>query len=388
MLPHETELLSQLRSREVWLDWGGEERVKKLLSQEILKSKDAKLILRALSSWHRNGNERQVSREDLTRIATNLSGRDEVRPAIERLGEPFGKDTARECIWGVLSRIYITSAHERLVHAASNGGASPQALTEVIRAWESLAGASSTSLGERGPRSVRDRDRGEPQTTHQRLPTLLHSKLDEAIGGGLRRGELGLFVAPTNHGKTTTMLRTGVGLAQRGHRVLYISFEIYRDQIIDRVRTLCGKKLPATLYAEDYPSDEMTAGDVCRVADGVKDLDCLIVDHLDLMAHDQLDLVNAHGLAIRELRKYARKRNLVVWVPAQADDPTIGQMWLRPDQTYGSRQKRHASDLALGSLYLPHRKMQTFHLWKTRHTHMGLTYSLLADMVEMKFKEM
>ena len=385
MLPHEQEILSQLKNRDTWMEMGGGKRIGTLL-REVFKSKDAKLVLKALSSWHEKEGKK-LTKVGLIRVARSLSSspEGEVRKAVEVLGEPFSKELGHEVIWGIVSRIVITNAHERLYQHATNGGASPAHLKETVASWESLTGISDTG-SRRTPRTVVETESKLPDSQCQRMPIGIHAGLDRAIGGGLRRKELGLFVAPTNHGKTTTMLRIAVSLAKRRHRVLYLSFEIYRDQIIDRVRQLCGKRtLPKTFYAEDYPSDELTADDVTGIADQIDNLDCLIVDHLDLLAHDQFDLVNAHGLAIRKLRKYARSRGLVVWVPCQADDPSVGQTWLLPEQTYGSRQKRHAADLCIGSLYLPIRNLQTFKIWKSRHSKMGDTFSSKADMVKMKF---
>ena len=281
----------------------------------------------------------------------------------------------------------LVERHTALLHAAENGGVSPEDFDSTLKDWQTLSGFQANGASA-VPRSAAQAggsvsDSGDGV----RLATGIHSGLDRALGGGLRRKELGLLIAPTNHGKTTTLLRTAGHLAEEERTVLYLSFEIYRDQVIERLKQLMGKRLPKALYVEDYPSDEMSVDDVMRVADQVKSLDCLVVDHIDLLRHNDMDLINAHGQAVRRLRGYARKRSCVVWTAAQADDPDPGQLFLLPGQTYGSRQKRHAADIALGSLFIASRRLQTFLLWKTRHTHMGLRFALDADMVGMKFKE-
>jgi len=324
----------------------------------------------------------------LSRIASPL-GEDIqlIRRQVEELSEPFEQDLGAQVIWRILAKFTILNHHERLLQAAKNGGVDYEQLArnaqELDRLRSCLSGAHFG--GERSsPRPLFDLV-PRPDEPGDRLPTYLHTRLDEALGGGLRRKEVGLLVAPSNHGKTANLLRMATMSAQKGLKVFYMSFEIYLEQIRERVEKL-AKKIPKTLIAEEYDADSLTANQVVQIAEKVKP-DLLLIDYLDLLRFDALDLVQAQGLALRTLRNFCRRNEAVVWTAAQADEPYDEQIYLQRSQLYGSRQKIHATDVAIGLLYLPRRQVETFTFWKTRHARMGMQFSQQADFVSLKFKE-
>jgi len=171
-------------------------------------------------------------------------------------------------------------------------------------------------------------------------------------------------------------------------RVVYLSFEIYVPQIVERIAQLSGKKLPSNIFIQDYESGVLTVEDVAAAAREVRPFDCLIVDHVELLdLEGGLDEVHAVGRAVQKLRNLARKENAILWTASQGDEPAIGATFLERADLYGSRKKLHAADIAIGMLFNPRRNMLTYNLWKTRHTQMGLKFASTADMVALKFQD-
>lgn len=57
---------------------------------------------------------------------------------------------------------------------------------------------------------------------------------DAAIRGGFRAGELVIFLAPTNRGKTATLVNIGRGMVSAGYSVAHISLEMNYESMVDR----------------------------------------------------------------------------------------------------------------------------------------------------------
>lgn len=405
MLTFEQELLSQLRRRSVWqrVHPGGEapngkngnHRSRSLsvssMVESVLKTTEAKQTYRGMKLFFAEpGGNAVLEKTVLTRLALPFAEDAALlRKQIGNLTEPLEEGLGTALVLEILGKFLILAQHEGLLQTTKNGGPKLAQLEHNARDWDRLRGILTGQTGDaaEAPRSLIPLADYAPRPDEpgDRLPTHLHSELDRSLGGGLRRKEVCLLVAPSNHGKTASLLRTATLSAQKGLRVFYMSFEIYLEQIHARVKAIT-KKIPKSLIAEEYDSDSMTAEQVAKAAQKVKP-DVLLVDYLDLLRFDAQDLVQAQGSALRQLRNFARKSEAVVWTAAQADEPMEEQIYLKRDQLYGSRQKMHATDVAIGALYLPRRQVQTFVFWKTRHARMGLTFMHSADFVTMQFKE-
>lgn len=64
------------------------------------------------------------------------------------------------------------------------------------------------------------------------------TQVDKAFGGGMKRGELAVFMGPSNRGKTQVLINMGRGFLIDGHNVLHLSLEMSED-IVAR-RYLCS----------------------------------------------------------------------------------------------------------------------------------------------------
>lgn len=403
MLTHERELLSQLRRRDVWsrlhpgtgTNGNGKNGHGSLpVVATVLKTTEAKAVYQGLKLFFAEpGGIAIAPKQTLTRLVMPL-GDDPalLRRELSSIGEPHPDGLALSTTFQILARFLILGHHERLLlEARKNGGPEFAALERQAREVEELRTMLSSMQGNGhggAPKAPRPLHlfTPAPDQPGDRLPTCLHTQLDEQLGGGLRRKEIGLLAAPANHGKTGSLLRMATHLAGKGLTVFYASFEIYLNQIYERVKTI-SKKIPKTLIAEEYEGDSLTPEQLSKVLLEVKP-DLFIVDYLDLLRLDQQFMVEAQGQAIRKLRNTAARLNAVAWTATQADEPYEDQMYLRRDQLYGSRQKIHAADFALGALYLPRRQVQTFVAWKSRHKiKMGTQLSHQVDFTNMQFRE-
>lgn len=65
-----------------------------------------------------------------------------------------------------------------------------------------------------------------------------YKDLDELIGGGLRRRTITLLQANSGGGKSLAMANLAVNLVEQGLNCLYLSLELYEDQVDDRFLTM------------------------------------------------------------------------------------------------------------------------------------------------------
>ena len=76
-----------------------------------------------------------------------------------------------------------------------------------------------------------------PKLVPGAIPTGLY-ELDRLWGGGVRPGELGLLLGPTNVGKSMVAVSFAARAFWKGRSVLYYTFELTPDQIMER--TICA----------------------------------------------------------------------------------------------------------------------------------------------------
>lgn len=93
------------------------------------------------------------------------------------------------------------------------------------------------------------------------LPTI-----DQALGGGLGRGELGLVIAPAKRGKTSILVNFGAHAALLGKRVLHVTLEINRYRLLERFDMRISKSTSDEL--RKYPSRVKKARSITRKAKG------------------------------------------------------------------------------------------------------------------------
>lgn len=196
-----------------------------------------------------------------------------------------------------------------------------------------------------------------PEVLQERvIPTGL-AHLDYTMGGGLRRGELGVVLAPPKRGKTTLLINFGFGALTRptpeslterkGFNVLHLSLEMHQDDIVRRYDDrLAGpthikikhtdavqyvahlerqqRRVLGDLYVKSYPTRSLTPTGIRALlvllsARGfVPDL--LLVDYADIMKPERRlgEMRHEQAGLYEDLRTIAGEFNLACWTGSQA----------------------------------------------------------------------
>jgi len=217
------------------------------------------------------------------------------------------------------------------------------------------------------------------------IATGLHP-LDHILGGGLSKGEFGLWVAYAKTGKTTMLTQHGMAATKlQLRRVAHFVFEGSRAQVEDRYesgftqelyRSIRTEGLSSAKYQEAYQEYQLLKGCLyvrgfveewnytcADVHEALKDLkrlhgwtpDMVIIDYGDLLngraKHYASDRENQKA-AYRDMKSLAN-RGYAVWSASQAQRPDKGSEdnahWLYARQIADCYEKVRVADF-IGSL--------------------------------------
>lgn len=183
----------------------------------------------------------------------------------------------------------------------------------------------------------------------ERIPTGLQM-LDTMIGGGLRRQDVALIMAPTGAGKTSFLTFYAASAAQAGYRVGYITMEIPESSIQNMItasvtginrknlemhffkmgkveRRLMEKfdDIPR-IWTWDYGPKELKATDIPGLIDQVstywgETLDLLVVDYVNefAMNYGRRPEDQVVGEQISYLKGIAKRYDMAIWTAQQAN---------------------------------------------------------------------
>ena len=202
--------------------------------------------------------------------------------------------------------------------------------------------------------------------------------LDEALGGGLRKGNIGIIIAPLGCGKTsmTTCFAANAATAltkdndMLGYKVLQIVFEdthrdihrkyfakisqvetrfINRDEeTTDEVRRRLKESPQSELLNNNIkimrlPSGEKTASDIKSIIKqeinkGFRP-DLVIIDYFEcikLTGPSALTKWDKESLVMRKIEAAANELNIAFWVPVQGNRDSINTQLVGMDNSGGS----------------------------------------------------
>lgn len=187
----------------------------------------------------------------------------------------------------------------------------------------------------------------------ERIPTEMDA-LDNYLGGGLGRTEMGVVVAPPGKGKTTFLVSVGGAAVENGYNVLHISFENNQKQILrnydmrllrknmDYIRDNVDKSIAAMFNIKKYrkgrlkvkkwPTKSKDANSIRGLLDQLKVSegfvpDVLIVDYGAIMkpTTNYQDKRNAIESNYEDLRAIADDYNLALWTAAQGNRAALSK---------------------------------------------------------------
>ena len=193
-------------------------------------------------------------------------------------------------------------------------------------------------------------------------------ELDDALYGGLGRGELGVIVAPSGVGKTSicTGFAAAAALSKtkdnnyQGYKVLHFYFEdtdesirrkyygylldidamnlsdpTIRPRAIEELKKLNEEKkfLKGNIIGEQLSSGEVTATQIKRkiesyTAKGFKP-DLVIIDYFECLKPEEAQGFNEsewtkEGITMRKLESICKEKKIALWVPVQGTKGSLG----------------------------------------------------------------
>jgi replicative DNA helicase len=191
------------------------------------------------------------------------------------------------------------------------------------------------------------------------------SGIDNLLDGGLAKGEIGVFLAPTGVGKTTILSKIANEAYNSDYNVLQIFFED-NPKIIQRKHITCWTKIASKqqsekkeevleklakcrtkgkLILEKLPSDSITMTNIKNkirklVSEGNK-FDMIVLDYIDCVIPSRNfdNEWKGEGAVMRQFETMCTEMDLVGWTAAQGNRSSISSEVVTTDQMGGSIKK-------------------------------------------------
>lgn len=241
-------------------------------------------------------------------------------------------------------------------------------IDSIIRKAQSVVDKTDTSI-----ELDTDLDLALEEDYRNPIPTGIQG-LDDEIGGGLGKAELGMFIIPTGIGKSTILSKIGNTAYKRGFNVLQIFFEDkvkdiqrkhcsaftniplndlpkYKDQVKEAVNQ--AAEFGGKLILKKYPSDATTVGHIKQQLRQLKSkgvvIDMLIVDYVDCLTMDR-SIEDAHtgeGAIIRQLEALCDEFNVALWTAVQSNRGGAGADVVEVDMIQGSFKRAQVGHLII-----------------------------------------
>lgn len=169
--------------------------------------------------------------------------------------------------------------------------------------------------------------------------------LDEAMNGGLGRGEMGVIVALPGFGKTTTLVNFGARAVLQNKRVAYVTLELSKKMIagkfdsnlfgmtLDKIKTAPKEfasalvemrdRLTGSLHIMEFPTKGKTVDQIQAIMEKLEDLDLVLIDYGQLVKAPTKREQSRHELTevYEGLRRMAGELKVPVWTAHQANRP-------------------------------------------------------------------
>lgn len=216
------------------------------------------------------------------------------------------------------------------------------------------------------------------------------SKLDNTLGGGLYKGDVGLLIAGLGFGKTsmTTSMAHAAATCKsyhndyKGFKVLHIVFEDTVRQIsrkyfskvtqvetrllnqneetAESVKTALKEYEDAEMMLNNIKIIRLATGEVTateikekvkrKINEGFKP-DLLIIDYFDCLAPEKgtgsLSKWEQEGKTMRKLENMAKEMDIAIWLPTQGNRESISSELITADKMGGSMMKAHAAQVII-----------------------------------------
>jgi replicative DNA helicase len=191
--------------------------------------------------------------------------------------------------------------------------------------------------------------------------------IDNALKGGLAKGEIGVILAPTGVGKSTFTTKIANHAFNLGYNVLQIFFEdnpkiIQRkhftlwtgihpddmsenkDEVMAKVKHI-KETMKNKLIMKKLPSDTVTMNQIKNqvrkmMAEGIR-VDMIILDYIDCVVPDKMlgDEWKSEGSVMRGFESMCHELDIAGWTATQGNRNSISSEVVTTDQMGGSIKK-------------------------------------------------
>ena len=204
-----------------------------------------------------------------------------------------------------------------------------------------------------------------------KIPTLI-TGVDRILGGGAKRGDINMFVAPTKKGKSIILNNISFGGAMQGYKVAHVSVEMNNEANAVRSHmrlsgmtddTMLGKQgkwlrsfkrlmsRGGDIYYKHFPTKQLTVPVLKEFLIKLQRLenfstDLLVVDYIDLLKPSgNYDSPWAgQGEVVEDLRGLATEMNLACWTATQGKKDSGDKATLNEADIRGSAEKAFTVD--------------------------------------------
>lgn len=237
--------------------------------------------------------------------------------------------------------------------------------------------------------------------------------LDEALGGGIDKGKIGLIIAGSGSGKTSMTTGMAAYAATVGFRVLQIIFEdqhrdIHRkyfsrvtqietcdinkdESTTDRVRTLLAQSKDLETINNNIRIVKMNTGEptATDIRNFIKKMtnegfkpDLVIIDYFECIAPEKGTLKDPEhvreGKTMRKFENFATELDVAFWIPTQGNRDSFSAELITSDKVGGSVRKIQIAHIVISitrSVEDSKNQRATFALLKNRTGRAGATFN-------------
>jgi hypothetical protein len=258
---------------------------------------------------------------------------------------PIDLDPATERAAGhIFSRDLLGHLANGILRDNSNGGG-----TNIPEIIQYLRKVSSSFNGDRKELTYLEADQDYWSSVYDGRVSSGFPGLDLALGGGLGGGELGVVIGPPGGGKTTLLINIGAVSVLAGLKVLHLSMELNKVQVLMRYDMRFSGETKESLQANpkyikaarkasvvngggltilDMSHSVVTPSLLESILESQDKVDMVLVDYADLMRSDRYlhgtggsDIGRRFELGeiYRDLRRLAAALEIPVWTASQAN---------------------------------------------------------------------
>ena len=223
--------------------------------------------------------------------------------------------------------------------------------------------------------------------------------VDDIADGGLGKGELGVFVAPSGIGKSWALVNVGAAAVKAGLNVIHYTLELNEAYVglrydavlsgiqaqelkyhIEEVKDIVGK-LKGKLIVKYYPTKGGTVNTLASHIEKCRmqgfDPDLVIVDYADLLRGHGKEARHELGNIYEDLRGLAGEHEIPVWTASQANRSALSDDIIGAEKIAESYAKIMTADLVISlSRKIEDKLANTgrWHIIKNRFGQDGITF--------------